>query len=143
MAYVCFLSIDDNLLYYEKNRDYMTLYYYNMSKGKYAVTKNFSDIYDGVSDGFNNVYFTASEKDNNKACLYGFSCSSKELEKITYDFPYSTDENGGIGIDKKGNVYFCGFSTDKSSKNDIYCYDAHSKSINIVSLHSGNYKIFN
>lgn len=137
-----FLPFDGDLVYYEKNGDNMTLCYKTGEK-KYVISRNFSDIYEGISDGLNTIYFIASEKDSKKVSLYGFSSDSKELKKITYDFPYSVDECGGIGADKSGNIYFCGFSTGEINKNDIYCYDAHSKSINIISSHSGNYKIFN
>lgn len=136
-----FLPLNDDLVYYEKNGD-DTILYYKTSKGKYVISKNFSGIYDGIFDGSKTIYFTACEKDNDKVSLYSFSSDSKKLKRITYDFPYSVDGYGGIGTDKNNNVYFCGFSTQKSSKNDIYYYDTLSESINVVSAHSGNYKIF-
>ncbi|OFI07571.1 hypothetical protein CLOACE_01750 [Clostridium acetireducens DSM 10703] len=138
------IPLESNLLYIEQQYDDSKLAFYNSENNtKKIINNNLEKIYDwAFNSKTGEVFFIGKEKNTDKNALYEFSLNYKNLNKLNYDFPENVDENGGISIDKSGNVYFCGYNSEDFNSKDIYMYNNKEKSNNLISIESGHYYVF-
>lgn len=138
---VYFKPLNSFIVYLEKKDNENRLCIYNInSKKNQILSMDFSDIWDSIYDRRNNIlYFIASKKYETGDSVYSLKISNNELQQLTYDFPNDADKSGGIAVDEKGNLIFCGIvPNSKNNENDIYMFNFKDNSINLIYGCRGN-----
>ncbi|MBC2580305.1 hypothetical protein [Clostridium sp. DJ247] len=140
-----FALIDNNVLILTKQGENTALSYYDSAKNSIQyIDSNIEDIYSSVVNKSNGDVYLLGSGDEGKVSLYRFSHNKFQIERLTYDFPNIIDENSGIAMDTKGNIYFCGTDNlDGNDKKDVFLYDINERSINLISTHEGKYNLYN
>lgn len=139
-----FIIMKDYILFLEIEGSNSRLCMYNVENNqKDIISEDISNMWYAVFDNtHNDIYFIGSKKGELNSSLYKLDTNNHVIQRLTYDFPKEVNKDGGIGIDDKRNVYFCGNSgeTDTNS-NSIYYFNSNDTSVNLLSRHSGKYKI--
>ncbi|OBR94919.1 MULTISPECIES: hypothetical protein [Clostridium] len=141
---IYFIPVGNDILFLSRNYNELYLYFYNNESKQFTLLSDeFTEIYSSVSDKKRkSVFFIGNQKDNNTA-LYEFKEESGTVNRITYDFPQTFGISSGIAEDENGNVYFTGMEKEDQQDNvDVFMYNADEKSINVMSDHSGKYRIY-
>lgn len=138
---VYFKPLNSSIVYLEEKDNENKFCIYNINSKKMQVlSMDISDIWDSVYDRRNNIlYFIANKKFEAGDSVYSLKISNNELQQLTYDFPNDADKYGGMAIDEKGNLIFCGIvPNSKNNENDIYMFNSKDNSINLIYGCSGN-----
>lgn len=132
---VYFKPLNSSIFYLEKKDNENKLCIYDMnSKKKQIISMDFIDIWDSVYDRRNNIlYFIANNRFGSNSSVYKLKVSNAELQQVTYDFPNEVDKSGGMVIDEKGDVIFCGIvPSGQNNENEIYMFNSKDSSINLI-----------
>lgn len=131
------LPINDGIVYLKKSGDKTEIDYFNNKiSSKTVLSSEISDIYSAkFSSKTNEVFFIGKVINEELPALFKISMDSHKVIRLTYDFPKTIDIDSNIAIDVAGNAYFTGMQ-------GIYMYDYNNKSVNLISTHSGKYKIY-
>ncbi|BAH06153.1 hypothetical protein [Clostridium kluyveri] len=139
---IYFTSLGNNLLFLSRMGESLYLYYYEDKNKKFKLlSDDFGEIYKSLSEEENKTIFFFANVGEKGTAVYKFTADNYELKRITYDFPENIKISSEMSRDENGNVYFVGFESEESS-GEIFMYDIHEKSINIISDHEGNYNIY-
>lgn len=141
-----FVPIGKNLLFISRRIDSELVYYFDAEKNTTkSIPANIVKIRKYVANSKDGeVFFIGKEvEDSAQGALYKFSVKDSKIVRLTYDFPKSVYDASGLGIDDKGNVYFCGTDELKQYETlDVYMYDRDESSINLISNHKGKYSVY-
>lgn len=130
------------LIILENSLDDYKLYYYDFKTDKkQLLSQLISEIKNIKLDiNRNKLYFIAKIAEQNKYYVYQFNLNDLSLFRITYDFPNYVYSDGGLAIDKKGNLLFVGYN-DNVVEKDIYLFEPDTNTISLISENSSNYRI--
>lgn len=122
----------DNVVYVEGIDEESKLISFNVSNKKAEVlTSKFKYIEDSILYK-DKLYLSAAQYEN--LDLYSLDLKSKELKRLTFDFPKSLARTSSL-IEENGEIYF----SDVNGK--IYKYDTIEKSTSIMDNKNGIYLI--
>ena len=93
------------------------------------------EIIDDIAFIDGNIYFTGKVKDNAESL---YEIEDNKIKRLIFDFPFITDINKGLRVDKDNNILVIGKGSSDSQYESVYSY-AKDGSVSVVSEEAIDY----